>query len=42
MLVPRFSDKTDGGAVKDTVNDLLKNSATLGKDLYAEEIKNRA
>ena len=26
---------TTPGAIKDTVNDIIKNSATLAKDIYA-------
>lgn len=44
MVLPKFKDgpKDTMGAIKDTVNDLVKNGGTIAKDLYAEEMKKRA
>lgn len=33
MIGPKFSDSTNAGTLKDTTNDLVKNSLTLTKDI---------
>ncbi|KAF4451151.1 hypothetical protein F53441_5850 [Fusarium austroafricanum] len=41
LIGPKFDDKALGGAIKDTTNDLVKNSLTLTKDILNSRAKDQ-